>query len=117
MGGKGSGRKEWSEEEKAAKVKPHKERRQTKTISLYLEDLVLLRSKSLSLGISESDYIRGLIKREDSETITKIALQLKNHYAIQEKNIEMLENVLDEIIREHENVEQTLKKLGLNVDK
>jgi hypothetical protein len=117
MGGKGSGRGEWSDEDKAARVKPEAERRKPKTVSLYLEELVELRRASTALNITESDYIRGLIKRDNAETISKIALQLKSHYDIQEKNIEMMENTLDEMIREQENLTKTLKKLGLTVDK
>ena len=79
--------------------------------------MVELRRASQDLGMSESDYLRGLIKRENAETITKIALQLRNHYLIQEKNIEMLENTLEEMEREQDNIVETLKKLGINVDK
>jgi hypothetical protein len=117
MGGKGSGRGEWSDEEKAARVRPEGERRTPKTFSLYLEELVELRRASTALGTTESDYVRGLIKRDNAETISKIALQLKSHYDIQKKNIEMLENTLDEMIQEQENLAKTLKKLGLPVDK
>ena len=117
MGGQGSGRGEWSEEAKAAKTKPIKERRQPKTFSLYLEDLVEIRRASQNLEMTESDYLRRLIKADNTETITKIALQLRSHYLIQEKNIEMLENTLEEMEREQDNIVQTLKKLGINVDK
>jgi hypothetical protein len=117
MGGKGSGRGEWTDEEKAARVRPDGERRKPKTFSLYLEELVELRRASTALGTTESDYVRGLIKRDNAETISMIALQLKNHYDIQEKNIEAMENTLDEMIREQDNLAKTLKKLGLTVDK
>ena len=117
MGGRGSGRKEWTDEQKAARVKPEKEKRITKTLSLYLSEMVELRSSAQNLGISESEYVRSLLKRKDAETITKIALILKSHYDIQEKNIEEMENTLDEMIREQDNLAKTLKKLGLTVDK
>jgi len=117
MGGKGSGRGEWTDEEKAAKTKPEKEKRMAKTISLYLSEIVTLECASQNLGVTASEYIRILLERNDGETLTKIALVLKNHYDIQEKNIEAMENTLDEMIREQDNLKKILKKLGLTIDK
>ena len=57
-----------------------------------------------------------LLSRDDSESLAKIALILKSHYDIQEKNIEAMENTLDEMIREQDNLAKTLKKLGLKID-
>ena len=116
MGGRGSGRRDWTDEQRAAKVKPEKEKRMAKTISLYLSEMIRLKGSAQNLGINESEYIRQLLNQEDVESIAKVALILKNHYDIQEKNIEMLENALDEMIREQENLAQTLKKLGLKVN-
>jgi hypothetical protein len=122
MGGSGSGRKKgtlgrkWSEEEKESKIKAPEERRQGKSLSFYINDLVKLRSSAQNLGVTESDYVRTLIHREESETITKIAIQLKNHYEIQERNIEKLEEDIEEIKREQANLLENLKKMGIRIN-
>ena len=117
MGGQGSGSKGWSEEQKEAKTKAPEERRTGKTLSFYLNDLVKLQSASDNLGISQSDYVRTLIHRDESESITKIAMEIKNYYEIQEKNIEKLEEDIQEMRREQANLLENLKKMGIRVNK
>jgi CTP-dependent riboflavin kinase len=117
MGGKGSGSKGWSEEQKEAKTKAPEERRTGKTLSFYLNDLVKLQSASDNLGISQSDYVRTLIHRDENESLTKIAIEIKNYYEIQEKNIEELEEQIEEIKREQKNLLSMLKRLGITIQK
>ena len=117
MGGKGSQRGSWSDEEKAAKTKAPEERRQGKSLSFYINDLVKLKSSAQNLGVSESDYVRTLIHREEAETITKIAIQLKNHYEIQERNIEKFEEDIQEMKREQANLLENLKRLGIKINR
>lgn len=117
MGGKGSQRGPWSEEQKEAKTKAPQERRTGKSLSFYLEDLVKLKSTADNLGVSQSDYVRTLIHREDGETITKIAIQLKNHYEIQERNIEKFEEDIQEMKREQANLLENLKRLGIKINR